>query len=429
MSRLGRNDFVLELESAINLAEWEDTRGCRGCGSTSRVEFLSFGDMPLVDALVAPEQQTERRFPLTVMFCQNCSLVQIRESVDPRVLFCEDYPYYSSFSDAWMAHCRSSAQELIERRSLDASSLVLEVACNDGYMLRHFQECGVGVLGVDPAGPVEVARQLEIPVVQDFFTHELARQLQAAGQSADVIIANNVLAHVPDLPGFVAGIGEVLKADGVAVIECPYIRDLIEQCQFDTIYHEHHCYFSVTALQKLFSQAGLVLSDVRRLPTHGGSLRLYVEHQAKPSENVIGLLAEERRLGLDRAEYYADFATRVRKVQSTLRILLHDLRENGRRVAAYAAAAKGATLLNSCQIGRELVEYVVDRNPHKQGKLMPGVRVPIRDPACLLEDRPDFCLILAWNLADEIAHQQRAYAEAGGRFVVPIPEPALWKPR
>jgi SAM-dependent methyltransferase len=385
--------------------------------------------MPLSDGLLSEAQlaENELRFPLTVVFCPACSLVQIRETVAPEILFGADYPYFSSFSEGWLRHCRENALELVDSRKLDASSLVIEIAANDGYLLRNYVERGIPALGIDPApGPAAAARAAGIVVREEFFGRDVAQSLVAEGKRADVIHANNVLAHVADLRGVVAGIRVALKDDGVAVIEAPYVRDLIEQCQFDTIYHEHLCYFSVTAVNRLFASEGLTLVDVRRLTTHGGSLRMYVQRQGSASASVRQLLAEEEQLGMAKVEYYKDFASRVRAIQRTLGELLRSLKAEGKQIAGYAAAAKGTILLNSAGIDGGLVDYVVDRNRHKHGKYMPGVRLPIYDTTKLLESpTPDYLLVLAWNLKDEIIRQQQEYRDRGGKFIVPIPTPQI----
>jgi SAM-dependent methyltransferase len=347
--------------------------------------------------------------------------------VDQEILFAVDYPYFSSVSDAWLRHSRENAVELIGARRLSSASLVVEIASNDGYLLRNYVERGIPVLGIDPAaGPAAAARDVGVQTREEFFGRSLAESLATEGLRADVIHANNVLAHVADLAGVLEGIHMLLKDDGVAVIELPYVRDLIEYCEFDTIYHEHLCYFSVTAAWRLFSRYGLRLVDVRRLTTHGGSLRLYVQRAGTPSPSVDRLLTEEAALGIGRVDYYQDFAKRVRSIQTALRELLESLKRNRMRVAGYAVSAKGAILLNSAGIDGRLIDYVVDRSPHKQGKYMPGVHLPVYDTPRLLEAPvPDYVLLLAWNLKDEIMAQQREYRQRGGRFIVPIPVPQI----
>jgi len=401
---------------------------CRACESSQLSDILAFGEMPLADGLLTAEKlsKDEPRFPLTVTFCNECSLLQIRETVAPSLLYCDDYPYYSSFLEGWVQHCRRNALELIDTRKLDANSLVMEIACNDGYMLKNFVEKGIPVLGVDPAsGPARAAEEAGVRVVNDFFTTDLAKRLKEEGTEADLILGNNVLAHVADLNGFVQGMATVLSEQGAIVIEAPYVLDLIEHCEFDTIYHEHHCYFSITALAKLFTRHGLFLNNIRRLPTHGGSIRMFVERHKNPTDELLGLLEEERRLGLDELAYYETFADRVRKIQDSLSQMLSELKQSGKKIAAYAAAAKGATLLNSAGIGTETLDFVVDRNRHKHGRYMPGVHIPIYDTPHLLEESPDYVLVLAWNHKEEIYRQQAEYKKRGGKFIVPIPQPAI----
>lgn len=401
---------------------------CRSCGATTLAPVLALGDMPLADALLKKEQLAlpEVLCPLSVVLCGACSLMQLLETVAPEVLFCQDYPYYSSFSPALLEHSRTNAHRLLASQHLGAASLVVELASNDGYMLRHFAEQGIPVLGIDPAeGPAKAAEQLGIPTLCTFFSRDLAVRLRSEGRQADVIIANNVLAHVADLNGFVAGIQILLREDGLAVLEVPYVKDLIEHCEFDTIYHEHLCYFSVTALVSLFRRHGLTLQHVEHYPIHGGSLRLYVGKRDTVADSVRAYQAEEARCQLPQLHYYQDFATRVREIKTALVDMLRGFKHAGNRLAAYGAAAKGTTLLNYMGIDTNLIDYVVDRNVHKHGLYMPGVHIPIDAPARLLKDMPDYVLMLSWNFQDEILRQQEAYRRQGGKFIIPVPYPTV----
>ena len=407
---------------------------CRACGAARLVPVLSLGSTPLANALPSREDlaRPEATFPLDLVLCEACALVQITETVSPETLF-RDYLYFSSFSDTMIEHARVLARRLTSARSLGAGSLVMEIASNDGYLLQHYMALGVPVLGIEPARNVaRVAVEARgVPTLVDFFGRELAVRVAAEGHRADVVHANNVLAHVADLGGVVAGIRAVLKdaatspgLPGVAVVEAPYLRDMIDGTEFDTIYHEHLCYFSLTALDKLFERHDMRIVDVERLAIHGGSLRIFAApgRGGAAGENVTRLLREEAVLRMGEPAYYAGFAGRVERLKRELRSLLAQLKREGKRVAAYGASAKGSTLLNYVGVGAETIDFVADRSRHKQGRFTPGTHIPIVGPEELSVRNPDYTLLLTWNFADEILHQQAEYRAQGGRFIVPVPD-------
>jgi SAM-dependent methyltransferase len=397
---------------------------CRACGQRNLNLILSLGRTPLANALRTADQLSdmEEIYPLDLVWCPNCTLVQITETVPPEKLFGE-YLYFSSFSDTAVQHAEEITGRLSQERHLNNNSLVIEIASNDGYLLQNYRQQGIPVLGIEPASNIaRAAEERGVPTINEFFDEAVGHRLRDQGQTADVLHANNVFAHVADQNSFASGLAALLKSDGVAVIEVPYVKDLIDQCEFDTIYHEHLCYFSLTALNFLFRQHGLFIVDVERLLIHGGSLRIFVGKRDEPSESVRSLLREEAAWGVDQFSFYVNFGERVTRLRNDLRELLNKLKVEGKHIAAYGASAKGSTLLNYCGIGSETLDFVVDRSTVKQEYYTPGTHLPIYDPAKLLEAMPDYVLLLTWNFADEILAQQAEYRRQGGKFIVPIPK-------
>lgn len=399
---------------------------CLTCGEPDLIPILDLGETPLANSIISTPDATETEVPLRLGVCPECALVQLLDIVDRQLLF-SDYPYFSSVSDGVVRNAEEAVQAVTATWEPDRPRLAVEIASNDGYLLQHYQARDVAVLGIEPAANIaEVAQARGIPTRALFFGRQVADDLAREGVVADVIHANNVLAHVDDLRGFVGGIRRLLADDGQAVIEVPYVGDLLDLVAFDTIYHEHLCYFSVTALQALFSLEDLRLSRIERIPIHGGSLRVFASPgRGEPGPSVQALLDAERARGLDRVDAYADFGERVRELCAELHGSVQSLKAQGKRIAAYGASAKGTTLLRAAGLGRGQLDYVVDRAPAKQGFYTPGTHLPILAPEHLVQDRPDVVLLLAWNHATEIFDQQADYRRGGGRFLVPVPRPHL----
>ena len=398
---------------------------CRFCATPLTTTLCDLGAMPLANDYRMPDDKNpERSFPLHARVCPSCLLVQVDDSVPPDAIF-SDYAYFSSYSDSWVAHAKRYAEAMIERFHLGPESLVVEIASNDGYLLQHFKAAGVPVLGVEPAANVaETARAKGIDTEVAFFGVETARSLVAQGKRADLMAANNVLAHVPDIRDFVGGFATLLKPEGVVTFEFPHVLNLIEKVQFDTIYHEHFSYLSLVTVEKVFAAVGLKAIDVEELPTHGGSLRLFAAPAAsslQPSARLAVLRAKEHAAGLDTLAGYEGFAAKVAEVKRGFLAFLAEARASGKRIAAYGAAAKGNTLLNYCAIGPDFLDFTVDRNPYKHGRFTPGMHIPIKPIDAIDHSKPDYILILPWNLKDEIIKQMHHVAGWGAKFVVPIP--------
>ncbi len=384
--------------------------------------------MPLAQNFLQPRQldDMEPFYPLHVYICEKCLLVQLKEYVSPKDIF-SDYAYFSSYSDSWLEHARKYSHRMIERLGLDHHSRVVEIASNDGYLLQYFLQAGIQVLGIEPAHNVaEVARQNGIPTLNKFFNSTTAGELVAEGKRADLLVGNNVLAHVPQVVDLVQAMARLLNDHGVITMEFPHVVRLIEENQFDTIYHEHYSYFSFTTVHNLFAAQGLEIFDVEQLPTHGGSLRIYARHVQDNSqplmESVAALLQDEAAGGYDSLETYLHFTDRVAHTKRRLLSFLVEAKDQGKSVVGYGAPAKGNTLLNYCGIGTDLLEYTVDRSPHKQGKFLPGTHIPVSPVEQIARTRPDYVLILPWNLSNEVMHQLDYIREWNARFVVPIPE-------
>jgi 2-polyprenyl-3-methyl-5-hydroxy-6-metoxy-1,4-benzoquinol methylase len=401
---------------------------CRFCSAPLEQVFADLGLSPLANSYVPAEHVTEPEpfYRLCARVCAHCFLVQLEEhGASPESIFSE-YAYFSSYSTTWLEHARRYAEDMTGRFDLGRESTVVEVASNDGYLLQYFVAAGIRVLGIEPAANVAAeAEKKGVPTLVRFFGRETGTELRGE-HAADLLIGNNVLAHVPDLNDFVSGLSLLLKPMGVLTMELPHLMRLVDEVQFDTIYHEHFSYFSLSAAQRIFDAHGLTVFDVEEIPTHGGSLRIYARHTEDTTRPVTArtktLLERETEAGYGRLEIYRDFAEQVKAEKRRILSFLVDAKDRGHSIAAYGAPAKGNTLLNYCGIGTDFIDYTVDRNPHKQGHYLPGSRIPIEPPDRVAETRPDFLFILPWNLKDEIMEQMQVIREWGGRFVVRTPE-------
>jgi len=408
---------------------------CRFCGSSATRPFVDIGMSPLCETFLTGDQldRMEPFYPLSVFVCERCLLVQLKAYVSADEIFTSDYGYFSSFSDSWLEHATRYCEMATRRFDLGPESFVVELASNDGYLLRNFVKAGIPCLGIEPSGNVaEAAQRIGVPTQVEFFGVACANRMLEEGQRADLVIGNNVLAQVPDLNDFVAGIKVLMKADGVMTLEFPHLLNLIRLNQFDTIYHEHFSYFSWISSEALFARHGITLFDVEELPTHGGSLRIFGRHaddDSKPvSKRTEALRQRELTAGLGSVEGYAGYAARVERTKRNLLAFLIEARNDGKRVAAYGAPGKGNTLLNYCGIRTDLIDYAVDRSPLKQGRFTPGTHIPIHSPEMLETTRPDYILIMPWNLREEIATQLCYTSSWGARLVVAIPELDVFEP-
>ena len=400
---------------------------CRFCKSSLSQTFSDLGMSPLSNAFVKPVAlgRKENFYPLHAYVCESCFLVQLQQFASPQEIF-DDYAYFSSISQSWLRHCELYTQQMIKRFGLRDEHQVIEIASNDGYLLKYFKQAGVSVLGIEPADNVaKVAQQAGVNTLVKFFGVETAKEIVSNGTQADLLLGNNVLAHVPDLNDFVGGMGIVLKPDGVITMEFPHLLRMIESNQFDTIYHEHFSYLSFQTVEKIFAHHGLVMFDVEELSTHGGSIRIYAQHSDTGkqliSERVAAMQKQEADFGLGKIEAYINFSEKVSQTKRCLLQFLIQAKQDGKSIVGYGAAAKGNTLLNYCGIRQDFIDYVVDNSPYKQGLYLPGTRIPIYSPNRILETRPDFILILPWNLKDEIVDQMSFVRDWGGKFVIPIP--------
>lgn len=405
-----------------------DMSNCRFCGQNLKEEFVDLGFSPPSNSFLKEEQLNapEVHYPLKVMICTNCYLVQTQGFSRSEEIFHSDYAYFSSYSSTWLQHAKTYADRMVSRFGLNQSSLVVELASNDGYLLQYFKEKQIPVLGVEPSSnTADVARSKGINTLVEFFGTRLAQQMSARSERADLLVGNNVLAHVPDIGDFVKGMKEILKPSGLITMEFPHLMKLIQFNQFDTIYHEHFSYLSFTTVRRIFESAGLELFEVEEIPTHGGSLRIYAKHKGSDvhpvQDSVSAMLRKESAFGLDRMDAYAHFQNRANAIKNRFNKFLIDTRISGKTVAAYGAAAKGNTLINFCGIRKDLIHFVVDASPHKQGRYTPGTHIPVVSEESIREVKPDYVVIFPWNIRDEISEQLEYIRRWGGKFVVAIP--------
>ena len=400
---------------------------CRFCNSQLNNLFLDLGETPSANSFLKQEDlSSEKLYPLRVFICSKCFLVQIPEIITPNELF-SDYAYFSSFSDTWLEHAKDYVDMMIERFHLNHSSQIIEIASNDGYLLKYFVQKGIPVLGIEPASNVaETAIKNGVPTLKKFFNTNTANKIKEKDGLADILLGNNVLAHVPDINDFIVGMKILLKPNGIITMEFPHLLQLIENTQFDTIYHEHFSYFSFITIQEIFISKGLEIFDVEEISTHGGSLRIFVKHSDNKlleiKESVESLVKKEKEYGLDNMLTYLDFSKKIENVKNKINNFLETVKSEGKSVICYGAPAKGNTLLNFCSISSNQIEYTVDRNPHKQGLFLPGSHIPIKSVTTIQETKPDYIIILPWNIKDEIMDQMKDIRTWGGKFVIPIPE-------
>jgi 2-polyprenyl-3-methyl-5-hydroxy-6-metoxy-1,4-benzoquinol methylase len=402
-------------------------KNCRFCNFNLNKIFVDLGESPLANSFVKKEQiSTEKLFPLCAYVCENCLLVQLEEIESPENIFSE-YAYFSSYSDSWLKHAEDYVETIIARFPIDKNSLVIEIASNDGYLLQYFQEKKIQILGIEPAENVaKKAIEKNIPTITKFFNSRIASQLSQDKKLADLIVGNNVLAHVPNLNDFIRGLKIILKPKGIITLEFPHLLQLIKFNQFDTIYHEHFSYFSLISLEKIFLFHKLQIFDVEEITTHGGSLRIFVTHLENKSNNITKnvnrILNKEKKFGLDNMSKYLEFSKNVESIKNQLNNFFKNIKKTSEKVVCYGAAAKGNTLLNYCKIGKDMIEYVVDRSEYKQELYLPGSHIPIKSPEEIIKTKPDYVLILPWNLKNEIMDQMKIIREWNGKFVIPIPE-------